>query len=162
MISLAKVKQWSLEKGKRIIKLVQFGAKTAKQAGPFGDDSNPLKDMTAILAETSANGEPVVLGYINKNQLAGEGEKRIFSLKGDGTLSNFIWLKNDETIEIGGNADFAVRFNALKTAIDAKDALIQGELAKIATGISTAGGAYAPGNITTNLDPAKNDKVKLS
>lgn len=162
MISFAKVKQWSLENGKRILKLFQFGAKTAKVAAPFGDDSNPLKDMTAILAETSENGEPVVLGYINKNQLAKEGEKRIFSLKSDGSLSSFIWLKNDETIEIGGNADNAVRFTALKTAIDTKDSLIQTELAKIATGITSAGGAYTPGQITTKLDPAKINTIKVS
>ena len=37
--------------------------------------------MVAIFAETSNNSEAVIIGYINKNQVAGPGEKRIFSLK---------------------------------------------------------------------------------
>ena len=160
MISTAKVKQWSIEKGKRILKLMQFGAKTAKVAAPFGDDSNPVKDMTAIFAETSVDGEPYVIGYVNTNMMAQEGEKRIFSLKGSGGLSSYIWLKNDETIEIGGNADHAVRFAPLKSGIDAKDALIQAELVKIAAGITAAGGSYAPGNITTDIEGAKITKIK--
>lgn len=162
MISLAKVKQWSIENGKRILKVFQFGAKTSKVAAPFGDDSNPIKDMTAIIAETGVNGETVIIGYINKNQIAQEGEKRIFSLKPDGSDSTFIYLKNDETIEIGGNADFAVRFTKLKEGIDAKDQAINAELTKIAAGISTAGGSYAPSPISTDISAAKNDKIKLS
>ena len=160
MISTAKVKQWSIEKGKRILKLFQFGAKTAKVAAPFGDDSNPVKDMTAIFAETSISGEPYVIGYVNTGMLAEVGEKRIFSLKESGSLSTYIWLKNDETMEIGGNADNAVRFTPLKAGIDAKDALIQEELVKIAAGITTAGGSYTPGNITTDIDGAKITKIK--
>ena len=162
MISTAKVKQWSIEKGKRILKLLQFGAKTAKVAAPFGDDSNPVKDMTAIFAETTASGEPVVIGYINTNQIAQEGEKRIFSLKEDGNLSTYIWLKNDETMEIGGNVDNAVRFSKLKEGIDAKDLLIVQELAKIATAIGSIGGTYVPGVVVTNIEAAKIKNVKTS
>lgn len=162
MISTAKVKQWSIEKGKRILKLLQFGAKTAKVAAPFGDDSNPVKDMTAIFAETTASGEPVVIGYINTNQIAQEGEKRIFSLKEDGNLSTYIWLKNDETMEIGGNVDNAVRFSKLKEGIDAKDLLIVQELAKIATAIGSIGGTYVPGVVDTNIEAAKIKNVKTS
>lgn len=160
MISTAKVKQWSIEKGKRILKLLQFGAKTAKVAAPFGDDSNPVKDMTAIFAETSVSGEPFVIGYVNTNMLAAVGEKRIFSLKESGSLSTYIWLKNDETMELGGNADHAVRFSKLKAGIDAKDELIQAELVKIKAALQTVGGTYIPGTITTDIEAAKIDKIK--
>ncbi|WP_300440730.1 hypothetical protein [Christiangramia sp.] len=162
MISLAKVKEWTLENGKRILKVLQYGPKTSKVSAPFGDDSNPIKDMTAILAETGVNGEPIILGYINKSQIAKVGEKRIFSLKENGELSSFIWLKNDETIEIGGNLDFAVRFNKLKEALDVRDQDINAELTKIATGITAAGGTYTPTPISTDISAAKNDKIKLS
>lgn len=160
MISTAKVKQWFFEKGKRILKVSQFGAKTAKVAAPFGDDANPIKDMTAIFAETSESGEPFILGYVNTDQLAAVGEKRIFSLKETGGLSTYIWLKNNGTIEIGGKADNAVRFSKLNEAIGTKDSLITSELAKIATAIGTLGGTYVPGKISTDLEPAKIDEVK--
>jgi hypothetical protein len=160
MISTAKVKQWSLEKGKRILKLLQFGAKTAKVAAPFGDDANPIKDMTAIYAETTVNGEPFVIGYVNTNQVAAVGEKRIFSLKEDGSSSTYIWLKNDKTIEIGGNADNAVRFLPLKTGISATDTAITAELAKIQAAFVTVGGVYAPGIISTDIDGSKIAEIK--
>ena len=160
MISTAKVKQWSIEKGKRVLKILQFGAKTAKVAAPFGDDSNPVKDMTAIFAETTVNGEPYVIGYVNTEMLARVGEKRIFSLKESGALSTYIWLKNDETMELGGSADNAVRFSKLKAGIDTKDELIQAELVKIQAEFSKLGGAYVPGTISTDIEAAKITKIK--
>lgn len=160
MISTAKVKQWSIEKGKRVLKLLQFGAKTAKVAAPFGDDANPIKDMTAIFAETSVSGEPFVIGYVNTDQLAAVGEKRIYSLKEDGSLSSFIWLKNNGTMEIGGDVDNAVRFNPLKTGISATDSAINAELVKIQTALLSVGGTYVPGIITTDIDGSKIEEIK--
>ncbi|HET8827765.1 MAG TPA: hypothetical protein VFM79_00415 [Pelobium sp.] len=160
MISTAKVKQWSIENGKRILKLLQFGAKTAKVAAPFGDDSNPVKDMTAIFAETSEKGEAVVIGYINTDMVAKVGEKRIFSLKENGTPSTFIWLKNDATMEIGGSADHAVRFTPLSAGITAKDTQINANLALIAAAITTLGGSYTPTPVSTNIEGAKIQEIK--
>ena len=160
-MTTAKVKEWFIENGKRVLKVLQFGAKTSHVAAPYGDDSNPLKGMTAILAETSVSGEVYVLGYVNTHQIAEEGEKRIFSQKLDGKIATYIWLKNDETIEIGGNDYTAVRFAPLKTGIDGKDIKINAELGKIATAIGLLGGAYVPGNITTDLENAESEKIKL-
>jgi len=162
MITTARVKEWSLEKGKRILKVLQFGAKTSKVAAPFGDDANPVKDMTAILAETGVAGETVIIGYINDNQIAEVGEKRIFSLDATGKLSTYIHLKNDETMEIGGNADYAVRFSKLKEGIDAKDLQIVSELTKIQSAITTLGGVYIPGTVNTDIEAAKINTVKVS
>jgi len=69
----------------------------------------------AIFAETSNNAEPVIIGYLNKNQIAGPGEKRIFSLQPNGELSAYIWLKNNETIELFGSEDNLVRYSALES-----------------------------------------------
>jgi len=69
MITLAKVKDSFIENFKLIIKVLQFGPKTAKQISPFGIDSNPLENYTAVYSETSNAGESVILGYIHKNYI---------------------------------------------------------------------------------------------
>lgn len=114
MITFSKFKEAVIESARRILKVEQFGLKTAAEAMPFGEDSQPVKDMVAIFGETSNNAEPVIIGYINKNQVAGPGEKRIFSLDSDGNLATFIWLKSDGTIEIGGDAKNMVRYQELE------------------------------------------------
>ena len=118
MISFSIVKENILNGGKRVLKVVQFRVKTADVVGPFGEDSHPLKDMIAVYAGTAEVGDNVIIGYFNENQLAAEGEKRMFSLKPDGTLSFAIHLKNDGTCKIGGDADNAVRYSALETAFN--------------------------------------------
>ena len=162
MISLAQVKSMVISSGKRILKVVQFGAKTAVQSAPFGDDSSPLKDMVAIFAPTSNMEEPVILGYINKNQIALEGEKRMFSLRPDGTLSFSIHLKNDGTCEIGGNTDNMVKYTPLDTALKSQDTAINTELGKIALAITSLGGAYVPTAVSTDISASKIDTVKTS
>tara|TARA_R110000822_G_scaffold123489_3_gene257905 strand:+ start:15592 stop:16080 length:489 start_codon:yes stop_codon:yes gene_type:complete len=160
MISLAQVKSAVISSGRRILKVFEFGAKTAVQSGPFGDDSSPLKDMVAIFGKTSNLEEPVILGYINKNQLAQPGEKRIFSLKPDGSLSIDIFLKTDGTLEIGGNVDNMIRYGPLNTALQSHNAAINMELGKIAAAISTLGGTYLPDTISTDISASKIDQVK--
>lgn len=162
MISIAKIKSSIIEKGYRIFKVMQFGAKTADECSPFGDDSNPLKDMSAVFVETSSGGEPVIIGYFNENQIAEIGEKRIFSLKEDGSVSSYIWLKNDGKIFLNGNTHNAVRYLPLKQGIDSKDALINAELVKIATAIGTLGGVYVPAPVNTNIVQARIDEIKTS
>ena len=150
-----------IEKGFRILKVKQFGVKTANSVSSFGDDSAPLKDMIAIHANTAEVGDSVIVGYINKNQIAKPGEKRIFSLKPDGSLSFDIHLKDDGTCNIGGDTDNAVRFAALNTALQVEASKINAELTKIASGISTAGGVYVPTTLTLDISAAKIDEVKV-
>lgn len=118
MITKSKIKEVLIQSGYRILKVVQYGVKTVDVATPFGEDSHPLKDMTAIFAETGRDGQPVIIGYVHKEKIADIGEKRIFSLKEDGTLSSYIHLKNDETINILGDEDFAVRFTELESGFN--------------------------------------------
>ena len=163
MIYFSKFFESAVELGKRILKVQQFGAKSANEVAPFGVDANPIKGMTAIYAETSNNSETVVIGYINENQLANSGELRLYSVDENKTLKSFIWLKNDGTIDFNGNSYSSVRFEPLKQGINNKDNLINIELAKIATAINAiAPGSYVPGNITTNIDSAKNEDLKMS
>lgn len=158
----SKVAESFIENGKRVLKVLQFGTKTADEVGPFGIDSNPLKDMTAIYAETSNNSESVIIGYINKNQIAGIGETRLYSLDENKAVKSFIWLKNDGTIELNGNTYSSVRYEPLESGINAKDNLINIELGKIATAISSLGGVYTVAPVFTNITSAKNEDVKLS
>ncbi len=161
MITFSKTKENIIKAFTRSLKVFQFGAKTADVIAPFGDDSAPLKDMIALYAETSNMSESVIIGYINKNQIAASGEKRIFSLKSDGTLSTSIHLRTDGTMELGGNTDNVVKYTPLNSAFTTKDNFINIELGKIAAAITALGGAYAPGTISTDITAAKVDGVKV-
>ena len=108
-------------KGRRLIKSLGWGADDVQETlnvTPFGDDSSPIKDMVAIYSETSDIGNPVVIGYVNKNQIADVGEKRIFSTDANGVEQISLHLKNDGTAEFGGNSDFMVRYSDLETAFN--------------------------------------------
>lgn len=160
MITLCKVNETFISGKFRILKVQQFGAKTANECSPFGEDSNPLKNMTAIFAKTSEAGSSVIIGYINENQLANLGEKRIFSLKETGELSSYIWLKNDKTIEINGNNDNLVRFLPLNKALFNLDSNINAELSKISAAIASLGGTYVNSVVKTDINDAKIEEIK--
>jgi len=160
MITFSKVRDFVIENGKRILKVQEYGVKTAKVASNYGDDSQPLKNMTAIYSPTAVNSEPVIIGYINTNQVAQEGEKRIFSQSLDGSLSFAIHLKTDGTCEIGGAVDNAVRFNALQSSLASSDTLLNAELAKIATAIGSLGGVYTVATVATDISSSKINEIK--
>lgn len=155
------VKESTIKNDARELKVVEYGVKTADVVADFGDDSSPLKDMVAVYSSTGESGEAIIVGYFNKNQIAQPGEKRMFSLKEDGSLSFAVHLKNDGTCEVGGNADNLVRYAALNTALLAEKDLINAELTKIAFAInSLAPGSYTPTPITLNLIQAKIEEIK--
>lgn len=101
---------------RRIVKVRVLGSdtQTGLEALPYGTDSNPIKDMVAVYAPTLQKGKTVVIGYINKNQLAAIGEHRIYSTDEQGNLKFSIWLKNDGTCEIGGTVGHLTRFEQLE------------------------------------------------
>lgn len=160
MITLSNVISVILKNGGRILKVAQYGAKTADECAPFGDDSSPLKDMVAVYSDTGEIGEPVIIGYLNEKQLAAPGEKRLYSLKSNGDLSFFMWLKNDGSIEIGGNTDNMVRFSPLNTALIAHNNQLKSELTKISLAIAALGGSYAVGNVDMNISNSKIQEIK--
>lgn len=155
MITLAKIRSALIESGKRILKVEQYGVKSVKQASSFGDDGNPIENMTAIYADTSENGEPVIIGFINENQLAQVGEKRIFSLDGSGNLSTYIWLRNNGNIELGGTDHKAVRYAPLNTGVQQQRLSINTELAKISAAIGLLGGSYVVTPVAVDISGAE-------
>jgi len=132
---------------RRMVKVLRFGVSDVLdrfESSPYGLDSNPIKDMVAVYSETSEKGKAVVIGFLNKNQLAAPGEFRTYSTDADGTLKFYIWQKANGTCEIGGNVDNLVRYTKLNLALQQFKADIVTELTNIAAGITTAGGTYTP------------------
>ena len=160
MITFSKVKESDIEDQKRILKVDEFGVKTTFESAPFGLDPNPLKDMIGIYGKTSNNSESVILGYINKNQISGIGENRIYSLMQNGSLSAYIHLRSDETIEINGDTNYLVKYNELKIELDSLITKLNTEFIKIQTAITALSGAYASVPLTMDTNSFKNDKIK--
>lgn len=160
MASIVKIDSTNIDDGFRVAKIEQYGTKTADVVQSFGEDSNPIKGMTAIFQETDTNGDPIIVGYINKNVVAAEGERRMYSLGSDGSEQAFIWLKNNGDIELNGNSDNVVRFSELESSLMIMVQKLNIELAKIQAGISSAGGAYAKVDVDIDVSNAKVENVK--
>lgn len=113
-----------IEQGRRRIKLLVSGRsdiRTTYESSPFGIDGVPPANWRAIYADTGEKGRNILLGYINQNQLAAlnPGENHIYSTNADGSkIESFIKLNNDGTMDVLGNDDFMVRFNALETGFN--------------------------------------------
>lgn len=106
---------------RRVVKVLRYGrddVQSGYAVAPFGVDSNPIKDMVAVYAPTGTKGETVVIGYINKNHIAGIGELRQYSTDEDGEEQFYLWLRNNGTIEIGGDAKNVARYQELETAFN--------------------------------------------
>lgn len=161
MITLSKFKSAIIQAGKRILKVDQYGAKTAEECAPFGDDSNPVKNLTAVYASTGENSEPVIIGYINDKQLAKIGEKRLYSLDSTNNLAAYLWLTNSGDLELNGDADFAVRHSALNTSLQNEVNLLNAELTKVQASIAALGGTYVRLPVEITIDSAKVETVKL-
>lgn len=144
----------------RIIKVEQYGTKTAEEVSTFGCDGNPVENMTAIYADTGETGDAIIIGYINQRQLAKVGERRVYSLKPDGSGSFYTWLRNDGIYEIGGYQDNMVRYSQLNSKLQAEKNAINAELTKIQAAISTLGGTYTKVDITLDLTDARIDEIK--
>ena len=156
MITNATVDSTSTEDGMRMIKVDQFGAKEPYECAPFGFDSNPVKDMTAVYADTSENGEPVIIGYINENQLSEVGELRLYNSE-----QGYIWIKNNNTIELNGDKRTIVAFQDLKTELENTIVKVNAELVKIQTAMTALGGVYAQVNVEVNIDSSEVKDVKV-
>jgi hypothetical protein len=148
----------------RLVKALRFGKDDIierPQIAPYGIDSNPIKGMSALYSETSQKGKGVIIGYINKNQLAEVGEFRTFSTDATGAIKFFIWQKADGTCEIGGDSDNMVRFKPLKDGLADFITAFKLELVEIAAGISSAGGSYTPSTtIDIDIADSKIEEIK--
>ena len=156
-----------------LVKVLRFGkndVQTPIQASPYGCDSKPIKDMIAVYSPTGTDGNTVIIGYLNKNSLAGIGEYRTFSTDAQGVEKFYTWLKNDGTIEIGGNTNYAVKYNQLKieydktkqylTTLKTATGTLASVLDGIAPGTSTAFNLAMSTQILGDFSQAKNSVIK--
>lgn len=153
-----------IEKGRRIIKVLRYGKsdiQTAFEALAPGDDSPPIKDLRAIYSPTTEKGKAVIIGYINKNQIASPGEKRLYATSPLGTELGYIYLTRLGQLELNGNVNSAVKHEPLQAAITAYNAQIVKELGFISAAITSLGGSYTPGTLQPDITLAKSLKVKL-
>ena len=88
------------------------------QIAPFGDDSCPPDGVKGVQIDTDNLAIDAMIGYFNKNNIAGKGEKRLFSVKNDKTESVYIFFRSDNKLEIGGNADNIAGYTYLKSGFD--------------------------------------------
>lgn len=160
MGTITKVDSTSVDDGFRVVKTEQYGMKTADLVQSFGEDSNPIKGMMAIFQETDTDGNPIIIGYINPEVRAAEGERRMYSVGPDGVEQAFVWLKNNGDIELNGSSDNVVRFSELEKGLLEMVQKLNVELAKIQAGISSAGGSYAKVDIDIDVSGAKIENVK--
>lgn len=172
MINLVKVISTEIKNARLFVKVLRYGKsdiQTPKQVTPFGVDSNPVKDMVAVYAKCGSDNNNVIIGYINKNSIAKVGEFRLFSTDKDGNEKFYYYLKDDGTTEIGGDTNFAVKFNELKTEFNK----LKNDFNNFVTtkyNTHTHPGGTISGNTavttmvgtanTSNIDNAKNDKIK--
>lgn len=174
---LAKILASRVVKAFRKIKSEAFKDDTEETdvVQPFGFEGVPIKDMIALVAETSELGRNQVIGYIHKNVLAAAGESRMFSLDVNGTVKAYTWCKANGDLLLNGDSNFAVKFNELKTEYNSLKATVN----DIAQKWSDFANNYAPGSPSTtglpatlagkavaqntsNIDNAKNTNIKTS
>lgn len=69
------------------------------------------------MQKQTRKGKVAIVGYFNKNQKAGVGELRTFSTDSNGVEKFYTWLRVT-ALKIGGNDNFAVKYNELKIEYD--------------------------------------------
>jgi hypothetical protein len=142
---------------RRIVKVKTIGSnvETGVEASPYGIDSNPVKGMIALYGSTGIKGEEVIVGYLNQDNLAAVGETRLYSTDSDGNLQTYVWLKNDGTMELGGNAKHLARFEELKSGFDTLKADFNAH-------VHASNGVPPTTPSIASIDTSKTDNVKTA
>jgi len=167
LIAISTISDSSIVNKMRILKAIIFGksdVRNTNESAPYGIDSNPIAGMNAIYAETCTNGKPVIIGYVNKQQLAAIGENRSFATDSSGALKFNIWQRADGTCLIGTSdtpsvyTDNLVRYEKLNLALT--NYINELNIA-IGTGIAGAGGTYTPPVSPLDISLAKITELKV-
>lgn len=159
--------------GRLIVKIFRMGGQDVQQvpeATPFGIDTAPPEGMVAIYARTGIKGEEVIVGYVQRDRIAAPGETRIFSVTDGGDISQFIHLRTDGTMEIGGTADYMVRFSELQKGFDqlkqdfndlVNNYNLHTHVLALSAGTGTAAPTVTQGTPSTaSIDDSKIDEIK--
>ncbi len=151
--------------GARIAKFLGLGnadVQTAAVAAPYGIDSNPVKDMVAIYSSTIQQGEPVIIGYINRNSIAEVGGLRMYSTNADGQEQVYIYLRASGKIELAGTGDNVVRWTPLNTNLQQSINTLNTNYTTLVSLLAGVGLVYAPTPVTLDISAAKVDEVQTT
>jgi hypothetical protein len=172
MISVVKIISSRIEAGVRLIKLLRMGADDVQEApevSPFGFDSAVPKDFIGIYAKTGVNSDDLLIGYINRKQVATPGESRIYSTDSSGeNVAVDIICRTNGDIEFGGTADNLVGYSELKKGFDQLKADYNKLVLLFNTHVHISAAAGAPNTPTAtpgtqsaaNITSAKKDYLK--
>lgn len=133
---------------------------TIEYVGQPGEDVNPLNGTAVMIIPISESYKIAIAADDGIVPSMSEGEKKIYSISG-GTIAAFINFLESGVLELNGNSDFAVRFNALNTNIQSIITQINANLTLIATEIGGLGGSYTPVPVVEDLTPSKVNEVKI-
>lgn len=131
-----------------LVKFLRKGKSDVRESfeiGPFGFESNPLKDMIALYGQTDENGSDVIIGYVNKNRITDIGESRMFSTDSSGNIVMYLHMKNDGTAEFNGDSDNLVRYSELESAFNE----LKSDHNELVTKWNAFVAAYVPGSPST-------------
>lgn len=119
-----------------------------------GDDTSPPNGTKVIVLELGTAFKVAIASDDVITSSMQPGEKKLYSTVGQ-DIKAFINLLNSGIIELNGNNDFIVRFNALNTALQT---FVVDVNAALATKLNGAG---SPGVLTLDIGAAKVDEVKV-
>jgi len=125
-----------------------------------GQDENPIDGSRVYIIEVGESYKIAIAVDDGVTPTMDTGEKRLYSLSDAGVIQAFIKLLKTGIIEINGDADFAVRFDALQSKLTALEAQL---LAHVHPGVTTGGGNTGVSVTAFDIDitAAKVDEVKL-
>lgn len=148
--------------GNKLMLQVEISSPDDIQSAQFMDQAgqmtNPPINSTVLIAGI---GEAFKVAFAADDGIVpsvGVGEQKLYS-SDVGTIMGFINLLVDGTIEINGNADFAVRYNALETAFNQLQTDFDTHIHPVTTAPGSTGVPTAPS--TADITGAKVDEVKL-
>lgn len=128
---------------------------TVQLMNPAGENSNPPDGSQVLIIDIGSAFKVAVATDDGIEPFGSPGDKQIYSVDG-GLIKAFINLLTSGNIELNGNNDFAVRFNALNTQLQTLVTAINAVLATKADASGTAGA------LSLDLSSAKVDEVLLS
>lgn len=126
----------------RGIKSLGFGKDDVEiydQIAPFGFEFVPPEKIKAVVSNTTAGEDKVVLGYLVEKQADLEqGESMIYASDGTNVKTSII-TRIDGTIEILSDIDNAVRYSVLKNEYDKTKGVLDAILTTLQTVINEPG-----------------------
>ena len=127
---------------------------------PAGEDDNPITGSQVLILDIGNAFKAAITVDDGVAPFMDPGEKKLYSLDTSGVIKAFINLLASGNIELNGNDDNAVRFEALQTKMTALEAQL---IAHVHPGV-TSGGANTGVSATLfdiDISAAKVDEVTL-